>query len=474
MHYYFNELSSKPQHHRFDRGSYIYLFHNAAQQKVKLEIANHAGTPDQDAFFGYLDVASLRYSYNQPALFTLLINTSALTDTSQWHLPAYNEKNETKYLYKLHAVDLYLWTEKTAATLLGHLKKVLRQDRLDLRDVPASRSSHSEHRDSMSPVVQQLERTAIGANVPPRADSTVSAQSVPSTVSARSSSQATPGGYNPAAPAAPEPIAPREKTPPPPDAATGTGLTEAAKYDQVPPPNQFSPPPNTHHSQGQTPSQAPYFAGPPQQARQPSFPGPPSGPQRTYSGGVSPPAPNQPQQHSAPSFGPLAQSTIPSSSPPGQQPFQPQYASYPIQTQNSNYPGSPGFNPQLPPTPSAPPAYNEQFPIQSPGFPPPPPGFQQPAQPPVGGYSNYNYSTGQRQQSGDLNNYGAYTGDMHQQLYRPTADEVGRVPSQSTVPSRQKTSQTATNDGKPANLQDSAARLEGKVSKYLNRLDKLW
>ena len=40
-----------------------------------------------------------------------------------------------------------------------------------------------------------------------------------------------PMAYNPAAPPAPEPIAHREKTPPPPDAADGTGLAAAAAAD---------------------------------------------------------------------------------------------------------------------------------------------------------------------------------------------------------------------------------------------------
>ena len=484
MHYYFNDPSARPQHHRFDRGSYVYLYHNATQQQSKLEVANHAGTPDQDAFSGFLDVASLRYSYNQPTLLSISIGTTSVTDTSSWHIASYDEKNEAKFMYKLHAVDIYCWTAKAASTLLANLRKVLTPDQMDIRDAPASKTSAPEHRNSVSPVVQQLERTAIGANIPPRTDSALSAQSIPSAVSTRASSHAAPVGYNPAAPAAPEPIAHREKTPPPFDAEGGTGLAAAAKFDHVPPAGYQGP--------GQTPSSVPFFAGPPQQAQPPSapsFPGPPLGPQRTYSGGA-------PQQQSTPSFGPLAQSTIPSSSPPAQQPFQAQYTSYPAQTQQAKYPGSPGFNP---PTPSAPPAYNDQNSSQSSSFPPPPPssGGQYQSQPesqhppPVGGYSNYTYNTTQSQQAGDVNTHGAYVGDMHQQLYRPTLDEAasGHGHGSTPIPARRKTNQPApqsappvgdfrppppSTDGQPVRIQDSAKRLEGKVSKYLNKLDNLW
>jgi hypothetical protein len=112
----------------------------------------------------------------------------------------------------------------------------------------------------MSPVVQQLEKAAIitPAAVPlPPAPMQVTApvarrtasgtNSVVSAVSGTSglpspppaNSQGSPApdptvfpmAYNPAAPAAPEPIAHREKTPPPLDAETGTGLGQAAVHE---------------------------------------------------------------------------------------------------------------------------------------------------------------------------------------------------------------------------------------------------
>ena len=52
VHYYYGSPTAKPPHHRFDKGSYVYLFENAAQRRARLEVANNAGTPEQDAFNG--------------------------------------------------------------------------------------------------------------------------------------------------------------------------------------------------------------------------------------------------------------------------------------------------------------------------------------------------------------------------------------------------------------------------------------
>ncbi|KAK4506959.1 hypothetical protein PRZ48_000692 [Zasmidium cellare] len=459
VHYYFNDPALRPPHHRFDKGSYVYLFYNPAQRQTKLEIANHAGTPDQDAFHGYLNVANVRHSHLQPNLITLLVNTSAVTDQSTWHLPAFDQRNDSKYMYKLHALDVYLWTEKDASNLLNQLKNVLSSDRLDIKDAQGVSTPHSEHRDSMSPVVQQLERTAIGSQFPPRAASAVSAQSIPGpptpAISAGTSPKATPMGYNPAAPAAPEPVSYREKTPPPPDDGSGTGLKDHGRYDGAPL-AQYPSAAGQHQS---------YFSGPPQHSSNPSqtsLPGPP---------GSAPP------QKRAPSFGPMAQSTLPQSPPPQQQSFQrqssygptpTQYANYNPQTQSNNYPGSPGYNSNLPPTPSAPPAYSGPNPLQSPGIPPPPPPPQQ--QPtPIGGYSNYSYNSAQELHSDSLNAHGAYTGDIHNQAYRPTEAEANTHGHHAHKPKN-----TGHGDGKPSKLQEGVGKVEGKVGRYLNKFDKLW
>ena len=52
IHYYYGDPTAKPPHHRFDIGSYVYLFENAGQRRARIEVANNAGTPEQDAFNG--------------------------------------------------------------------------------------------------------------------------------------------------------------------------------------------------------------------------------------------------------------------------------------------------------------------------------------------------------------------------------------------------------------------------------------
>ncbi|KFX97413.1 hypothetical protein O988_04878 [Pseudogymnoascus sp. VKM F-3808] len=52
VHYFYGPPTAKPPHHRFDKGSYLYLYENASQRRARIEVANSAGTPDQDAFDG--------------------------------------------------------------------------------------------------------------------------------------------------------------------------------------------------------------------------------------------------------------------------------------------------------------------------------------------------------------------------------------------------------------------------------------
>lgn len=52
VHYYFGEPGPRPANHRFDKESYVYLYGDARARKGRIEIANHAGTAEQDAFTG--------------------------------------------------------------------------------------------------------------------------------------------------------------------------------------------------------------------------------------------------------------------------------------------------------------------------------------------------------------------------------------------------------------------------------------
>ncbi|PKS05679.1 hypothetical protein jhhlp_008021, partial [Lomentospora prolificans] len=52
FHYFNGPPTKTPPHHRFDKGSYVYLFENANERRARIEIANNVGTDDQDAFEG--------------------------------------------------------------------------------------------------------------------------------------------------------------------------------------------------------------------------------------------------------------------------------------------------------------------------------------------------------------------------------------------------------------------------------------
>ena len=55
VHYYFDTPSPRPVGDRFDTGSYLYLHGGSTGRGARLEIANHVGKPEQDAFTGCRD-----------------------------------------------------------------------------------------------------------------------------------------------------------------------------------------------------------------------------------------------------------------------------------------------------------------------------------------------------------------------------------------------------------------------------------
>ena len=462
-HYVFTPATaSTPAHSRFDRSSYLYLRNSPEEHSsLRLQIANAAGTPSQDVLSGSLAspfLSRISYSHKQPCLFTLTLDKQ-----SPWTLPAYAPKGDTnqKYLYPLHSVGIYLWTEKDAATLLSHLTTHLPSILLDVRDAPPAQRVATEHQTAMSPVVQRLERTAIGASFPPvRAGSAISTASLPGPPAPAPALE----GYNPAAPAAPEARVWREKTPPPPE--EGQGQTQAQpRYSGIPTVGAgvggFGPSQQTGS----------YFSGPPQQQQQArvpstSSPGPPT--QRAYSGSLPPPPPQ-----SAPSFaGP------PTSPPPQQQSFAHRQSSYGTgapQTQYAHYPSHLQPHPQPLSTPSFGPTSTPSFgpsALASPGLPPSTPGFPHQQQPPTPsappiytppppshpnqqgtfGYSDYNYTSASTSQPGQA-------GDVHSQTYRPTESE-GKAHAKHKVQGQ---------EGRPG----IEARVEKRVGGFLKKLDRM-
>ncbi|QIW97259.1 hypothetical protein AMS68_002777 [Peltaster fructicola] len=449
VHYYYRVAApSQPQHDRFAKGSYVYLYYSATERRAKLEIANHAGTADQDAFFGYLDaVQYITYSSKHPTLCSMVLDQPRIKTQAEWHLPTWDERNEKRWAHKLHTVDLYFWTERDATAFMGRLNGIVPAEKLDIGDV-ARQAAPTEHKDSMSPVVQRLENTAIGAQFPPRAGSTTSAQSLPGPPTPASTAsippppqQPTPVAYNPAAPRHPNSYLIAKDT-----AATGRSY---AQYSQQGGPSLQSTP------------QSSYFPGPPQaaapplQQRQASF-GPQAGPPQ---GGPPP----QQQQQRQPSFGPQAPATTQQPSFGPQAGSATQYASYPTNFGpgvTSPGPMSPGIYQHQPPTPSAPPSYAS--------LPPPPstspPGQQSGQQAQVAGFSSYKYSSAPQAPAapGHYNAAGAFTGSIHSQAYRPTEEEAAH--GHHSKP--QSKAQTEDKLGEKIN------KLEKGVSGFLKRLDK--
>ncbi|KAH8719453.1 hypothetical protein GQ44DRAFT_829332 [Phaeosphaeriaceae sp. PMI808] len=453
IHYYISPLSQKPPHHRFDKGSYVYLYHNPIQQNGRIEIANHAGTPEQDAFAGQLDTVRVEHTYKHPCLFTLIVDgfrsqngsptATPQQDTSQWHLPTFDPTNQNKYMYRLHTLDIYFWKPEDANLFSDSLRRVMQPHQLQIIANPQAILPHAEHKnDALSPVIARLESAAISHSS--RSASVSSTQpfpgppTAPAPASSPPAAQAgyAPMAYNPAAPAAPEPIAHREKTPPPPDANDGTGLGSAAAQDHHV--SQYSNP--LQASYAPQPTSGPYKPGPPAPGQ--GFSGPPQpGVQRTNTSGSLPGPPQSPPSFAPPPSAPPLGQYDGQTPPPGHQ----RTSTLPAQ-QYANYPGSPGF----PPAPQSPPAHGAPT---SPGF--PPQKYQPMASPPPGGYTQFQYGSTSGQVAG------TNPGSMHQQLYRPSEHEASVV------------HHTDPNAAQPnSNIGKRVDKVEKGVGRFLKKLDK--
>ncbi|PHH82471.1 hypothetical protein CDD82_5884 [Ophiocordyceps australis] len=145
---------------------------------------------------------------------------------TEWHLPTYDARNENKYYYKLHSLNVYFWTHQDALQFVNGVRRVLPPSQVDVLDEPVPWPRPA----AVSSVVQQLESLAVSDARYQYAATTTSApegsgtlglplpppppcQPGPTTAAAPTSFA--PMAYNPAAPAAPETVRPREKTPPP-------------------------------------------------------------------------------------------------------------------------------------------------------------------------------------------------------------------------------------------------------------------
>lgn len=333
----------------------------------------------------------MRYSYKQHCMVSLAVADAV--DQSEWHLPTFDPQNQNKYHYKLHSLDIYFWTQQDALQFVNGVRRVLPPAQVEVLDEPAP--PQQQQQQAMSSVVQKLENAAIS-------DPSYSAEGAGSQRSSQMNLPPPPPGgppqqqqqhqqqqpptnfapmaYNPAAPAAPETIQHREKTPPP-DEDPLNPLAVAVAYDY---------------------QKQPFTPGFPPQANFPLGVASPGLPPSLGSPGVPPPNFGGPPQHP----GVQRAATMPLNagmpSPGLASPYGSGFAGAPANStppQQQQQPHHPPQQPQSQPLPS----------VTSPGLPPPPPG----------GYANYTYG-----QQGQPVPSGADQYAIHQQAYRPTEAEA--------------------------------------------------
>ena len=253
VHGFFQAPLPRPTLHRFDKGSYLYLYRNVDGSGGRLEIANNVGRPEQDAFTGSLSTAVIRYSHKHPTLCSIIVDglqrhssASPHADDHQWRLPGGDPRQEWRHASRLHTVDLYLWTDEDAKSFMNCIERTLPAHQIQVLDAPPPTiTQDNPSGQGMSHVVQRLEKAAIhdGGQHRGSATASVSPATSASVPGMKGQGQNSPNhedttnfqplAYNPAAPAAPEPIKHREKTPPPVDADGGTGLSAAAQRDHA-------------------------------------------------------------------------------------------------------------------------------------------------------------------------------------------------------------------------------------------------
>ena len=476
IHYYFGTPTVRPLLHRFDKASYFYVYHNSTRQTARIEVANNPGTQEQDAFNGYLDSCRVINSHRFPTLVTLVVDgagsagsspsSRSVRDPEEWRLASADPRDPGKQKYRIHTLDIYFWAEEDAKLVTNTCKRLLSPSQLDVAELEQE-PTEEMHEDPMNTVVQNLENVAVSdpayqngqtrdsrnrgqqqqpvVNVSPPPPSQLQ-QPQPyhpttsiSPVSAMSSSEGksrppeapqafAPIPYNPAAPAAPEPIAHREDTPPPPDDGTGTGLTAAATHDtgycRAPSqPWTGLPQPDQYGHYGSPPPPQMFGSPPPPPSVPPSFGGSPSAVGSGHSG-------------THPSI--AAQHYVPSPPPPSQA-----HSHDPVETPGAQF--YPHNGQPHKPLQHIQPQYPDYLSAGSHGTPPP------------GGYGQFNYAQPQQSQQGS-----GY--DVHSQVYRPTEQEA-QAHSHHHKPSR-------TDTAGPARRESRADKVEKGLGKLWKRADK--
>ncbi|RMD39309.1 hypothetical protein DV735_g5815, partial [Chaetothyriales sp. CBS 134920] len=482
IHYYFGTPTVHPLLHRFDKASYFYIYYNSTRQTSRIEVANHPGTPDQDAFHGYLDSCRILNSHRFPTLMTLIVD-GAISGTSphsakpardpdEWRLPSGDPRDPSKQSYRIHTLDVYFWAEEDARSVIQTLRHLLDPSQLDVAELqpesdkdPQTEKEQARHeQDIVHPVVQNLENVAISdpayqsgqardrhsdsqqhqaqpatSQIPPppppqQPDASVSPSSAISWTAGKpkkheAAQSFAPMVYNPAAPAAPEPISHREDTPPPPDDGHGTGLAAAATHDRVYAPHSSQawtgiPQPNQYSQYSPAPAQ-PFSSLPPPPATAPSFAGPPS-------------AGSGAHRSSIPAQSHVSSQTSPSSS----------HSAEPVETPGSQFYNSLGAGPHKTLT-HIQPQYPDYLAAKN---------HSAAIAPPPGGYSQYSYN----QPSQDVPATGF---DVHSQVYRPTEAEA-------RAHGHHHHHRQSRADPVPAHKESRVDRVEKGVGKLFKKMDK--
>ena len=437
----------------------------------------------------------MRQSHKHPTLCTVIVDghgshhegtvSSMKRPEHHWRLPNTDPRNEGRYLFRIHTLDIYFWTAEDANTFVASARKKLEIDQLDILDIPPTPASHEQ---AMSPVVQNLENVAIqdpayhnGQTRNSRTESAGVISPLNKGASGEGKRQETPKAqdattfqplaYNPAAPPAPEPIKHREKTPPPDDAELGTGLAAAALRDHAqvaPPQSSLSRPPYGH------PQSSGLYSPQPAQSNNPSLASPrpsagyansqSSAGYRASSVSSLPPPPPQSGKGSVSPYTPTPSYAAPPQSPSNSASVHPQQAvstfSAPPQDSSSPFYSKGGAPLQSPaseilgdsyvaagrqPVQHLHPQYADYT----------PPGHELP----VGGYSNYQYSQQQSQHTHHHHNEGNEY-DIHSQVYRPTEEEAHG--HHSSKPSKQP-------QGK---VEQGMDNVDKKVNRFFKKLEK--
>ncbi|SZE99309.1 unnamed protein product [Blumeria hordei] len=217
VHYFYGPPNKTSSYDKFDKASLVCLVENATIRRARIEITSQSGLANHNLLDGYLDKVLVHYSYSHSNLITLSVDQSEGRD---WYRPVFDEGHESGFLHDLYTVDLYFWKHLDAIQLLDAIRRVVPPDQIKILDEPdiplilhnstdlrltqepenaTSHNSTYGHRDTQEPHLV-FPRPPISATPP---NCLISSH--------------TPLAYDPAAPAAPEKIVHREKTPPPED-----------------------------------------------------------------------------------------------------------------------------------------------------------------------------------------------------------------------------------------------------------------